>query len=331
MDQSLPHHPDDPDQENQPPPADFPAEPWSRPPPRRPVRDTIVMHNTEIFEDMGIQNIPMPEFRELARLISSYFGIKLGENKITLVTGRMHPIMEKYGFASHRACIEAIKNDPTGELISELANRISTNHTAFYREDAHFQLLRERVLPELVAEKNRIGSRDIRVWCAACASGEEAYTILFTLMKFFHFDYRNWRAGLLATDISASALETARRGVYSRQRIEPVPRDVVNMYFNQVDTDTFEVKPEIREEVTFRRLNLINDTYPFRQPFDIIFCRNVMIYFSRGIRMRLLARLHDWLVPGGYLFIGHSESLIGSHDGFDFLAPAVYTRKDDGH
>ncbi len=296
--------------------------------PQRKIRDTVVMYNAEIFGNLGIQNIPLPEFRELSDLIARNFGIKVGENKITLVTGRIHPMMEKYNFANHRECLEAIKNDPSGELLSELANRISTNHTAFYREDAHFKIMLEKVLPELVRKKTESGDRDLRIWCAACATGEEAYTILFTLYKYFHFDYRNWRAGVLATDISAAALETAKRGVYTAQRLEPVPKDVQGLFFSQAEGDNFEVKPEFRREITFRRLNLMNDTYPFRQPFDIIFCRNVMIYFSRGNRVKLMGRLHDWLVPGGYLFIGHSESLVGEHEGYAYAAPAVYCRSD---
>ena len=298
----------------------------SRPP--RPVRDTVIMYKADMFENLGVQDMPVPEFEELAALIANHFGIKVGENKRTLVTGRIHPMMEKYGFATHRECLEAIKRDRSGELVSELANRISTNHTAFFREESHFAYLRETLLPELVAKKTKTGDLDLRIWCAACATGEEAYTILFTLLKFFGYDYKRWRAGLLATDISAEALEKARLGIYSRQRIEAVPRDMVNMYFDQIDADTFEVKPDLREEVTFRRLNLNNETYPLKRPFDMIFCRNVMIYFSRTIRMRLLDRLHDWLVPGGVLFVGHSESLVGSHSGLEYIAPALYARSD---
>lgn len=330
MDYAQPPHPDmpHPGDGEQVPNTFIPPSPFrgSRQP--RPVRDTVVMYKADMFENLGVQNMPVPEFEELAALISHHFGIKVGENKLTLVTGRIHPMMEKYGFATHRECLEAIKSDTSGELVSELANRISTNHTAFFREESHFKIMREKLLPELVAKKTQTGNLDLRIWCAACATGEEAYTILFTLLKFFGYDYKRWRAGLLATDISADALEKARCGVYSRQRIEPVPRDMVNMYFDQIDDDTFEVKPELREEVTFRRLNLNNDAYPFRSPFDMILCRNVMIYFSRTIRMRLLDRLHDWLVPGGMLFVGHSESLVGTHSGLEYVAPALYTRSD---
>ncbi len=311
--------------ESQNPAADTPPEQADARPRRRP-RDTVILSNDDGAGILGSQCIPIPEFLELAALIADNFGIKLEENKRTLVTGRILPMMEKYGFANHRACLEAIRRDTTGQLLSELANRVSTNHTAFYREEAHFKLMLDRVLPDLTRRKAAAGDRDIRIWCAACATGEEAYTILFTLFKYLHFDYRNWRAGVLATDISATALDTAKRGVYDRQRLEPVPKDIMSLCFNQVDADSFEVKPEMRKEVTFRRLNLINDFYPFRQPFDMIFCRNVMIYFSRGVRQRLLDRLRDWLVPGGCLFIGHSESLVGRHEGLEYLAPAVYTK-----
>lgn len=317
--------------QDQTPAPETPAADGDSPQPRRRpmrIRDTVILPNADFFGQIGGQEIPMPEFLELAELISVNFGIKLGENKTTMVTGRIHPLMEKYGFANHRAFLDAIRKDATGELLSELANRISTNHTAFFREDAHFQLLQDKVLPELTRRKEESGNRDLRVWCAACATGEEAYTLLFVLLRHFHFDYQSWRAGVLATDISEAALQIARRGVYNREKLEPVPRDLRSIFFRQVGENDFEVAPEFRNEVTFRRLNLINDNYPFRQPFDVIFCRNVMIYFSRAVRLRLLRRLHDWLAPGGVLFIGHSESLVGDHEGFDYLAPAVYVRSD---
>lgn len=297
----------------------------SRPP--RPVRDTVVMHKPEVFESLGIQSIPVPEYEELAALILKNFGIKVGENKRTLVTGRVHPMMDKYGFADHRELLSALATDKSGVLLSELANRISTNHTAFYREDAHFAVLRDTVLPDLVERKRAADDHDLRVWCAASATGEEPYTILFTLMKFFGFDYASWHAGVLATDISAEALAVGKRGQYNESRMAPVPKDVVNLFFDRVDSDIYEVKPDIRKEVTFRRLNLANDIYPFKKRFDVIFCRNVMIYFTRSLREDLLMRMHDWLNPGGYLFIGHSESLVGSHEGYDYVAPAVYKRK----
>ncbi len=310
--------------QDDPPEAPDPNEPY--PPRRRTHRDTVVLYNSDTFISLGIKNMPLGDVNDLAEIISNNFGIHVGENKITLVTGRVHPILEKHGFASHRDYINALRADTSGELMSELANRISTNHTAFFREEAHFKVMTEKVLPELVRRKAETRDRDLRIWSAACSTGEEPYTILFTLLKYFHFDYVNWRAGVLATDISASALATAKRGLYSAQKIAPIPADVRNLFFRQVDKEQYEVKPEYREEITFRRLNLVGDIYPFREKFDIIFCRNVMIYFSRDTRTRLLDHLRDWLKPGGYLFIGHSESMVGTHSGFESVAPAVYMK-----
>ncbi|MDR3077150.1 MAG: protein-glutamate O-methyltransferase CheR [Planctomycetota bacterium] len=279
----------------------------------------------DLREKDGV-GIPQAEFPEWDELISGNFGIKVGKNKLMLVSGRIHPMLEKHGFADYRACLAAIRNDSSGRLLSELANRISTNHTSFYREEAHFQLLTENILPDLIERKRKAGNPDLRVWCAACATGEEAYSILFCLLNFLHSDYSGWQSGVLATDISASALKTASAGRYDRRRLEPVPRNDVLQYFSQLDDNWYEVKEEFRREITFRRLNLINDAYPFRQLFDIIFCRNVMIYFPAAVRKALLENLRIWLEPGGYLFIGHSESLLGSRGGYKYVAPAVYSR-----
>lgn len=279
-----------------------------------------------IFSGLAISNMPMPEFEEMANLISRHFGIRVAENKRTLVTGRVHPMMEKYAFRTHRDFLDAIKADSSGRLLSELANRVSTNHTAFFREEAHFDLLREKILPEITARRRAESNFDLRVWCAACATGEEAYTLLFTLLDFFGGEYGLWRAGLLATDISADALAVARRGQYNAPRIEPVPAYSVSRYFNHLGGEDYEVKPELRKEITFRRLNLTSGAYPFKQKFDIIFCRNVMIYFSQAVRSRLLDDLREWLLPGGYLFVGHSESLVGTRQGYEYVAPAAYRK-----
>lgn len=291
--------------------------------------EDFIAKPVEAYESLGIKRIPAPEFQRLVNIIADNFGINVGPNKRMLVTGRVHPMLERHGFANHHELLNAIEQDRSGVLLAELANHISTNHTAFYREDTHFRFLREKIFPELVKQKRAQGGvLDLRIWCAACATGEEAYTILFTLMKFLGTDYPNWRAGVLATDISAAALDVARRGIYDSARVAPVPPDIRHQYFTRINDEYSEVKPEIRKEITFRRLNLANDTYPFRQPFDIIFCRNVMIYLGRAVRLALLARLHDWLVPKGMLFVGHSESLVGSHPGYDYIAPAAYRRSD---
>lgn len=279
------------------------------------------------LESMGVKLIPEPEFHELAAIIADNFGIKVTPTKLTLVTGRIHPIMLRHNFRDYRQFIDALKADKTGDLVSELANHVSTNHTAFYREDAHFKYLNSVVLPELAADKRRVMDNDLRIWCAACSTGEEAYTLQFCLLRFFGREYGQWRAGVLATDISARALAKAKAGVYPGQRMESVPLDVQLDYFRKVDPEHYEIDPKVRSEVTFRRLNLMNRAYPLKKPFDIIFCRNVMIYFDQSERIALVDRLTEWVTPSGYLFIGHSESVPGLDKNYLCVAPSVYKRR----
>lgn len=279
---------------------------------------------TGILESMGIKLIPEHEFNELARIIYNHFGINITPNKLTLVTGRIHPIMVNHGFKTYRDYIEALKTDKSGEMISELANHISTNHTSFYREESHFKLLLSTVLPEITERKRKAGDRDLRVWCAACSTGEEAYTLEFCLLRHFAKEYEHWKAGVLATDISASALAKAKAGIYAIAKMESVPLDIQYDYFTRVDNENFAVVPKVKKEVTFRRLNLMNERYPLKKAFDIIFCRNVMIYFDHDTRIQLIERLYQWIEPEGYLFIGHSESVPGLDKMFTYVSPSVY-------
>ena len=278
-----------------------------------------------LFGSVGIELMPSGEFKRLSGLIARHFGIKVGANKLTLVTGRIQPIMAKYGFGSYRTLLDALENDREGELISELANHISTNHTSFYREEAHFKLLMTTVLPEIERRKRAAGDFDIRVWCAACSTGEEAYSIQFCLLRHFGADYGGWKAGVLATDISATALEKARAGVYPVHSLSALPPEAVLTFFRPVDAEHYEIAPEVKREVTFRRLNLTRDAFPLKKAFDIIFCRNVMIYFGKRTRSDLIDRLGRWLAPDGYLFIGHSETIPDPDKRFRHVAPCVYT------
>ncbi len=280
-----------------------------------------------VLESMGVQLIPLPEFQELSAIIYDHFGIKVTRKKLILVTSRIHPILLERGFNTHREYIDALKKDASGELLSELANHISTNHTSFYREEDHFAVLMNKALPAIVARKTAAGNHDLRVWCAACSTGEEAYTLQFCLMRFFGKDYGKWKAGVLGTDISMNALAKAKRGIYPVSRLESVPLDVQREFFYKVGPDACEVVPAVKKEMTFRRLNLTNKNYPLKKAFDIIFCRNVMIYFDQALRRELVDRLYEWLTPEGYLFIGHSESVPNIEKKYAYVSPSVYMRR----
>lgn len=263
------------------------------------------------------------EFDRIRELVYTRFGINLTDQKRSLVVGRLQKVLKQRNFTSFSDFIHYVEADKTGEALDTLVNRISTNHTFFFREKEHFTYLVEKALPEVVAP---LRERDLRVWCAACSSGEESYGLAMLLMDYFGEDYASWNAGVLATDISARVLDIARQGIYPADRVREVPPMMKNRYFTKVDKENYRVAEAVRREVTYRRFNLMNTDFPFRKPFHIIFCRNVMIYFDVQTRDALARRFFDHMVPGGYLFIGHSETLRRDICPFEYIRPAVYRK-----
>ena len=263
------------------------------------------------------------EFDQIRELVYSRFGINLTEQKRSLVVGRLQKVLKQKNFSSFSEFIQYVEVDTTGEALDTLVNKISTNHTFFFREKEHFTYLTEKALPEIVPH---IQDHDLRLWCAACSSGEEAYCLAMLMMEYFGNDYRHWAAGVLATDISARVLDIARAGVYTADRLQEVPPMMKNRYFTKVDKENYRVTEAVRKEVTYRRFNLMNTVFPFKKPFHIVFCRNVMIYFDVETRDALARRFFDHMAPGGYLFIGHSETLRRDICPFDYIQPAVYRK-----
>ncbi len=264
------------------------------------------------------------EFRALRDLIHDRFGINLTEQKRSLLAGRLQKLLRRYNLTTFRDYYKYVVADTSGQALIELVDRVSTNHTSFFREPAHFEFLRQTALPEIINAHRRRRNRDLRIWCAGCATGEEAYSLMMTLMETLGDEYSAWDAGLLATDISGEALDVAKTGVYSTERIQSIPIALVNKYLTKVDDGNWVMKLRIRREITFRRFNLMNQTFPFRRPFDMIFCRNVMIYFDQPTKRELTHKLAALTVPEGYLFVGHSESLERNGCPYDYIMPAVY-------
>ena len=267
------------------------------------------------------------EFNLIRTLVYERFGINLTEAKRSLVVGRLQKTLRQLKFDSFMQFYEHLGQDNSGSALNALINQISTNHTFFYREGAHFTYFRNMVLPEIKLRLQHEQRRDIRLWCAGCSSGEEAYTIIIEMMEFFRSEYNLWDAGVLGTDISAKALNNAAAGVYPYENVKNVPV-YAQHYFKKRHDDKWEVTAAIKKEVTFRRFNLMNKTFPFKKLFHAIFCRNVMIYFDQTTRDGLIKRFHDSLEPGGYLFIGHSESLGREQAQFQYIMPAVYRRRE---
>jgi chemotaxis protein methyltransferase CheR len=188
----------------------------------------------------------------------------------------------------------------------------------------HFNFFREKVLPYLSRE---VTNRDLRIWSAGCSTGEEPYTLAMIIDEFFGAEKKYWDAKILATDISLRALEEAKRGVYSSKAIAPVPALWKSSYFTRADAETCAVSDKIKDEVIFRRFNLMNKTFAFKKKFNVIFCRNVMIYFNNETKHELVSRFYDATESGGYLFIGHAESLNREQTKYKFIMPAVYRKE----
>jgi chemotaxis protein methyltransferase CheR len=263
------------------------------------------------------------EFRRLADYIKKNYGIYLKDSKKALVAGRLNNLLVNKNFDNFTDYIDYLLADKTGAAITELINKITTNHTFFMREADHFYYFRDQVLPYWV---RNIPDKDLRTWCAACSTGEEAYTLAMIIDQFFGPSMKEWDTKILATDISRQVLETAQRGIYSGERIAPLPAAWKANYFRRIDADNYIISDKIRNNVIFRRLNLVAPVFPFKRKLHVIFCRNVMIYFDNKTKEELVSKFYEHLEYGGYLFIGHSETIDRETTKFQYIKPAVYRK-----
>lgn len=263
------------------------------------------------------------DFVAIRDILHRIAGIYLTDSKRDLVRLRLARRLRDLGGIDFGQYLEIVRSPDGARELSQMVDLLTTNKTNFFREPIHFDFLRDHLLPELLSE-----GRPIRVWSAGCSTGEEAYSLAITIL-----DAVGRRKGhdirILGTDISARVIEVARAGVYDADAIDLVPDQIRNQYFRPVvqgdGEEGWEVIPEVRSLVRFARLNLMAP-WPMRGHFDIIFCRNVMLYFDLATRQRLVERLEAQLRPGGYLFIGHSESLGAFEHGLRYIQPAVYRK-----
>lgn len=275
---------------------------------------------------LSMVDITDHEFNRISEIIYDNFGIRLSHKKKMLVAGRLQKYLREAEFKSFFEYISYIENDKSGNALSALINHISTNHTFFFREQEHYNFLNETILPGIEERLKNQRVKDIRIWSAGCSGGDEAYSFAICLMEYFRDNYILWDAGVLATDISEKKLDEARAGLYLKKRITFVSDIYMSRYFNENDDDRFKVNECLKKEVTFRRLNLTNKHFNFKKKFDLISCRNVMIYFDNEIRDRLVRNLYDLTLPGGYLFVGHSESLNSKKYLYNYVKPGIYQK-----
>jgi chemotaxis protein methyltransferase CheR len=271
------------------------------------------------------REIPSPpvltpgEYASFSKLAHEHFGLDLSAGKQGLVAARLSRKLNQLGMNSFQEYYDRIVGDRTGKELEELVDLLTTNHTGFFRESRHFDLLRQTILPQL------LGRNTVNIWSAACASGEEPYTIAVAVREELGPRIAP-QVRITATDISTRVLTRARQAIYSQDRLKGFPEPLMSRYLLRSTSEgefSYRFKDEIRQMVSFHHRNLIHE-FSDLPKFSVIFCRNIMIYFDKATQQTLVDRLRQQLEPGGYLLIGHSENLNSIDHSLKYICPATY-------
>ncbi len=270
------------------------------------------------------------DYQEIAAFVHQTAGINLMDGKKELMRTRLSKRMRSLKFNDFKQYFQYVMGDQTGEEIVFLLDALATNLTSFFREPQHFQFMANVMLPELEKRLKPKNDRRLRIWSAACSSGEEPYTIAMVVLEKNPYFGQGGDFKILGTDISTKVLNMAKQGLYGPERVKNIPPSILSKHFTRVDTERgekmYKVSDQLRSLIAFRRFNLM-DPLPFKGPLDLIFCRNVMIYFDKETIAKLVDKYYKILAPGGYLFIGHSESLSGFKHPFKYVAPCIYLKE----
>ncbi len=266
------------------------------------------------------------EFLRISVFLKRKCGIDMA-NKKTVVDGRLANYIKNKGWKNYNEYMDVLERDSSGVLGRELLHLLTTNYTYFMREFEHLEFFKREVLPWLKQKESR--TKDLRVWCGAASSGEEPYTIAMVIKEFFGIEGSAWDTKVLATDISMQVLQEAFRGIYSEDKLSSLPPQWKKRFFQKVTGQAmYQVKEELKREVIFRQFNLMNP-FPFKKRMHTVFLRNVMIYFDERTKTELLQKVYNQLEPGGYLFIGMTESLNKDAVPFQVIQPSIF-RKPGG-
>lgn len=269
-------------------------------------------------------------FKKICKYVYEHARISLGQNKKELVRARLGKMIRLRKMSGYREYYKWMEADTTGEAFREVMNAISTNLTSFFRENDHFKFMTNTLLPQVEARGAKSGGKiRLRGWSAGSSTGEEVYTMSMVISEYVQRK-EDWDIKLLATDIDTEVVATGQRGIYAKDRVKGIPLQLVKKYLDDtVDAKgrpAYQMKEQLRRMIAFRHLNLFSD-WPFRNKFSFIFCRNVMIYFDRPTQEKLINNYYNQLESGGYLCIGHSESLSGVSHKFEYVKPTIYMRK----
>lgn len=263
------------------------------------------------------------EFLRIFRFIKSRYGIDM-ERKKEIIQGRLENYINANGFRNYSEYMNAVEMDFTGKLERELVDILTTNHTFFMREFEHFEYLRQVVLPNLRKQEEK--KRDLCIWCGAASTGQEPYMLAMMMKDFFGLEHRLWDTKILATDVSTGVLNQAMEGKYTREQIDCLPENWKRRFLRSFQgADQYEMTEEIKNEVIFRQFNLM-DVFPFKRKMHIVFLRNVMIYFDKETKNQLIQKVYDVMEPGGYLFIGRTETIDRSQTPFQLIQPSIFRK-----
>ncbi len=260
------------------------------------------------------------EFKYIVKLMKDFCGVNLIQKR-PLIEGRLGNFVTENGYTNYMDYFRSLEKNPD-ELIN-IVNKLTTNHTYFMRENEHFAFYQDTVLPWV---DKTLKTKDLRVWSAACSSGQEPYTLALITQEYLGHSASQWDSTILASDISNKVLTQAKSGIYELEDVEKMPPEWIKKYFKKVDEKHFQVAESLRKKIAFRNFNLL-DPFKFKQPFQAIFCRNVMIYFDLPTKEAIVNKHYDALLPGGYFFIGHSESLSGVNHKFKYVSPSIYRKE----
>lgn len=272
-----------------------------------------------------LYNIKMTdeEFKKFSSFITTNFGIKLPEIKKVMLQSRLQKRLQKLNITSFKKYFDYLFSKGNEQEIINMIDVVSTNKTDFFREPQHFTFLNDEILPELVRKK-----KEIKIWAAGCSSGEESYTLAIVLAEFLK-NYKNITYSIFASDISLDILQKAANAIYKEEKVTEMPIEIKKKYLlksKDRTKPTVRIIPELRRKVNFERINLMEEKYNVNTIFDIIFCRNVLIYFDRTNQEKIINKLCENLIVGGYFFIGHSESLLKMDLPLRQIKPTIFQK-----
>jgi chemotaxis protein methyltransferase CheR len=280
----------------------------------------------------GIVTIKDKEFNFLKEIVHKHTGIFLAPHKKIMLQSRLNVRLRVNKIATFEEYVKLLSTDKSffSKEILEIINRVTTNKTDFFRENHHFDFLANKYLPNLELASKTTYKKKLRIWCSASSTGEEPYSLAIILSEFFA-GRPGWDVKIIASDIDTNVLNTASKGIYKEDRLVTVKPQIKQKYFTEKKSadgeKEFEAKKILKDLITYRKINLLEYPFPFQEKFDVIFCRNVIIYFDKPTQVKLFEEMSKVLADEGILIIGHSETLFGISDGFKFLGQTIYQKK----